>query len=278
MMPLFHRDPAGKPASAPDGRMVSGLDAYALGQGWRQLGEGPFPDLDSFVRAIVRSRYGAPSYQIHGMGVGPTSYLDAYGGVIRGPYTSPFAGHSFRAANAWTVVGQMRSASVCALELAAGLPVTVIGLRPNYSIMHNLAEVPLGDVDFGARFEVRSQDPERSRDLLIPAVRTLLMGRDDWSFTLTGNEILAVCFTAFESGQDITDRVADLLTLVGAIPESVLAPGLQLRTLPDGTVLDGRNPGRIEAAFAAMTPQQQAEFLADLQRRREQRNHHRPQR
>jgi hypothetical protein len=104
------------------------------------------------------------------------------------------------------------------------------------------------------------------------------MGRDDWSFTLTGNEILAVCFTAFESGQDITDRVADLLTLVGAIPESVLAPGLQLRTLPDGTVLDGRNPGRIEAAFAAMTPQQQAVFLADLQRRREQRNHRRPQR
>jgi hypothetical protein len=53
-------------------------------------------------------------------------------------------------------------------------------------------------------------------------------------------EILAVCFTAFEPGQDITGRVADLLTLVAAIPESVLVPGQQLRTLPDGTVLGGR--------------------------------------
>jgi hypothetical protein len=80
-----------------------------------------------------------------------------------------------------------------------------------------------------------------------------------------GDEISA-CFVPYTSGYEVGQRINQLWSLAAAIPDSV--PHATLRTLPDGTLLTDRDPDRVEAAFAAMSPDQQAAFLAGLERRR----------
>jgi hypothetical protein len=170
----------------------------------------------------------------------------------------------------------LSSASVCALQLAVLLPMTSIELRPHYSIAHHLPKVATGDAGFDARFWVRSQDPQRARDLLNPPIRALAMTRGDWAFTLAGNHIYAVCATTYQSGEDISNRIADLQAFAAAIPLSALPqPGRRLRTLPDGTVLDDSDPRRVQESLAAMTPEQRADLTADFERRRTDRRQHR---
>jgi Spy/CpxP family protein refolding chaperone len=48
-----------------------------------------------------------------------------------------------------------------------------------------------------------------------------------------------------------------------------------MRTLPDGTVIDDSDPEQLEAAMAAMTPEQRAELVAEFERRRAERRQQR---
>jgi hypothetical protein len=276
-----HGDTAGDRSGDPGSELdVPGLDEYALSHGWRLLGDTPVTDLITVTDGVLRSWTGQTAGSAGTIGVGTTEFRNAYIGAIAGPFDTETAAHGFRAANGWTGFAGMRrrGVSVCALQLAVLLPMTSIELRPHYSIAHHLPEVTTGDAGFNARFGVRSQDPQRARDLLNPSIRALAMSRDDWAFTLAGNHIYAVCATTYQAGEDISHRIAELQAFAAAIPLSALPqPGRQLRTLPDGTVLDDRDPERVQASLAAMTPEQRADLTADFERRRAGRRQHRSQ-
>src|SRR5450755_1117902 len=55
----------------------------------------------------------------------------------------------------------------------------------------------------------------------------------DWPVTVTGNKVLAVDFAPYRGAQDIVGRIGELCQFTAAMPGSALAPGSQLRTLPD---------------------------------------------
>jgi len=275
-----HGNGAGGLCGEPGGELsIRGLDEYALSHGWRLLGEAPVTDLDAVCQAAVRSWSGEAGGSSGTAGIGPTVFRNAYVGAIAGPYDADTAAHGFRAANAWTGFAdtRLRGTSVCALQLAVTLPVTWIEPRPRNSAARHLPDVTTGDAGFDARISVRSQDPARARDLLSPAVRALAASRDDWALTLIGNHIFAVCAAIYRSGENISDRIAELRAFAAAIPPSALPqPASRLRTLPDGTVLDHSDPEGVQAALAAMTPRQRADLIADFERRRAQRRQHRP--
>jgi hypothetical protein len=272
-------DAAGGTSSQPSGDLsVPGLDEYALSRGWRGLGHVSGTDLDTVANAAADAWAGHPGGSSHTIGVGPTALRNAYAGAIAGPYDAGTAPHGFRIANAWTGYpgARVRGMSICALQLAVILPMTWIGLRPHYSLTRQLPSVRTGDPGFDARFSVRSTEPELASNLICPAIWALAMNRDDWAFYLGGNHIYVVCAAPFHAGEDMSARIADLQAFAAAIPLTALpSPTTQLRTLPDGTVLDNSDPERVEAATAALTPQQRADLVAEFECRRAERRQHR---
>jgi hypothetical protein len=275
-MATFRRRARGDTVGEP-GRELSmpGLDEYALSRGWRLVRALSGTDLDRVANAAADAWAGHPGGG-DVIGVGLAQLRNAYVGAIAGPYEAPTAPHGFRAANAWTGFpsARMHGMSVCALQLAIILPMMWIDLRPHTTLTH-VPKVRTDDAAFDARFSVRSTEPERASDLLCPAVRALSMNRDDWAFYLGGNHIYVICTATFQSGEDISTRIAALQAFAAAIPTSALpSPATRLPTLPDGTVLDGSDPERVEAAAAAMTRQQRADLTADFERRRSERRRH----
>ena len=229
-------------------------------------------DLDSAASSTFASWAGGSSGSSGTVNQHIAVYRDIYASAIAGPYPSPTSGHGLRVANGWAGYGPRRGVSVGSLQLAVSLPMVFIGLRPYYSAAHNLPLTPTGDRAFDARFEVRAHDPDFAAELIGPQVRAIMMSRDDWSFMLAGNQVIAVCAAPYQAGDEMTERIAMLGHISAAMPASAVArAGRAMRTLADGTVLDDSDPGRLEAALAAMPAQErdllQARIAADRARR-----------
>ncbi|HEY1478886.1 MAG TPA: hypothetical protein VGF46_02605 [Gaiellales bacterium] len=232
------------------------LATYAGSQGWEPLGTPPLPDLSTRIATSIRNHYGQAGIQIHASGAAAASYRDAFGGP------------GFRVAHVWMAAGKLPASSLCALQIVRPLPAIAIDLRSDHSSLRDVPEVALGDVAFGARFEVRSHDPACVRELLVPAARAVLMRRDDWSLSFAGDQLLSVCFTPYRSVADIEERLAEMRSLVDAMPEtSALATGSLV--LDDGRD-DRSEAARIEEALAALTLDRQSASGDDLERRRDE--------
>jgi len=182
-------------------------------------------------------------------------------------FTGSTERHTWYVADALT--GRL-TASVCTVAVGDPLPPLWIGPRDRTSsVPLLLKEVSLESEDFDRRFRVQALDRKYAFDMVSPRVMEVVMQRDDWTFFLAFSTLVCVCREPFAGVAAMQQRLALVLGLVDMIPSFVEADrSIQLPTLPDGTPLDLTDPSAREAmekAFEAMTPEQRAHALQQVQ-------------
>ncbi len=134
--------------------------------------------------------------------------------------------------------------------------------RGPLSIGHRGVET--GDPVFDGQFMVHSQDEEVAPQVLTPAVRSVLLQRDDWCLVMFGYELLSVGKGHYVSVDEITERIALHEPLLGSVP-----PDLRPDTSPMAPInlADGTTVTRVDdlsAVFERMGSEQQMASLAVL--------------
>ena len=218
-MRLFghHHDAPRRDASAG----VAGLAEAAAAQGWQPVAGNPFDGhLENAVHEITRAMYGAPRGLPARPGVGDTTFSDAFRASI--------SGRAVTVANGWTVIepglfqaGRGTPAvAVCAAELPSVIGQICVQSR-RFPHMMAWPESPAGNPVFDERFRVTS-GLGGILGALTPDVQQRIMARDDWVFW--GERYLLACVSkgAFRSAGEVSQRVAEVMDIVAAIPESVL--------------------------------------------------------
>ena len=228
-MPLFrhHHDEPGPGWHAPAPGATSGVAGFAAARGWEPAGDRPFDGhLEDAVAEINRTMHGAArvlgEMRLHGIRVGATTFGDAYRGSIDG--------RAVIVANAWTSIGPevrgaagtMYGAAVCAVELPSVLPIRYAQPRLFPPIAH-LRESPTGDPAFDDRFMVAAMPAAGSdQEVLTPEVQQRIMARDDWVFWAGRYLLGCVSKGPFRGADEVTQRIAEVMGILAAIPASVL--------------------------------------------------------
>ncbi len=236
------------------------LAQYAASQGW--AGPATDPSLDggtaSYVEDMVRAMHGAP----RGVDV-PVS-----GPLYANVFTGQAGGHAFSIGNAWMgIAGKNQPGSFCVLHLGEMLPPLFVNLRRyRPPIRMFLKDVPFESERFNRQFQVLALDREYATAVITERTMAILLERDDWVFYLEFLQLVCVSRTGLATAQDYAARLDAVVRFANLIPHFVHQDrGLQMPTLPDGTVLDPSDPAsrdRFKAAFVAMPPEQRAAFVA----------------
>jgi hypothetical protein len=220
-MPLFgHRhDQPGPGAQAG----VPGLAEAATAQGWQPAGTSPFtPQLAKTVHEITRTLYGVPRRgATFGYTAGETKFSDAFRGSIDG--------RTVIVANAWTyldpvlghVLDRSGTVAVCAVELPMVLPVACVAPR-RFSPWFSAPEMPTGNPAFDGYYWVTAGMPGSFMPMLTPEVQQRIMAHDDWVFWAEDYWLACVSKGSFGSAEQVSQRIAEVLGIVTAIPESAL--------------------------------------------------------
>jgi hypothetical protein len=268
--------PGGSPGQVPGGfpgqpAGASLLGQAAFAQGWQPVGDRPFDGhLEGRAAAIISSLWGmsrgVPQQDQYNTG---TSFRDAFRGSVDG--------RNVTMANAWTLLlppGVRRDpgfggTGCCAVELPSTLPILCIQPRRIHPVL-GMHATPAGSPEFDQRFIVNAVpagvlgDP---RQVLTPEVQQRIMARDDWVFFAEG--YLLGCFSRgpFGSFDEATQRLAEVLAIVAAIPASVLPSHVdhsqddlidrisRLTSVEDALAfLQGLTPGERERLAQSSTP------------------------
>lgn len=222
-MPLFgHRGGAPGPSAAAG---VPGLAEAAVAQGWQPAGASPFlQHLVNAVHEITRAIYGVPRRGPTGdTTVGNTVFSDAFRGSI--------GGRTVTVANAWTylepVLGNIWDRSgtvaVCAVELPAVMPIACVQPRQFPALVPS-SELPTGNPAFDGYYRVSAGLPASFMPMLSPEVQQRIMAHDDWVFWAERYWLACVSKGSFGSAEQVSQRIAEVMGIVTAIPESAL-PG-----------------------------------------------------
>lgn len=203
---------------------VPGLAQVAVGQGWRPLTGQPFDDqLAAAIHDISRVLLGFPPVVTGGSGAqaGGTEYGDAFRGSI--------GGRTIIVANAWTTAGPEPAAgpgaagqpgtAVCAVELPWVLPVTCVQPR-RYPALTYLPEAPTGNAAFDRRFAAAVL-PGAGEQLLAWEVQQRILAREDWVFRAERYVLACVSAGAFQSVEQVSQRIGDVLAIAEGIGAAV---------------------------------------------------------
>ncbi len=260
-MGLFRRQKpdAAVPRQADPPSDVIDLAEYAPTAGWQRLGDQPFHSVSAdFIGWTSLDIVGevAHSGEWQGGVAHVTTYRDAYGGDLDG--------RPFRVANAFTSGWKGSWVSVAELWFPTMPQVQVVPKRRLRKLEHGNET---GDPEFDQRFAVFAHDTALAEQLLVPPVRAQIQRRDDWYFQMCGFLLTCVCPARYESVEEIQERLSVLESILLALPpEFVKDPTpTELPTLPDGTPIDVTRPDELKAAVMALTPEQQAEMLQEMQ-------------
>jgi hypothetical protein len=224
-MSLFrrHREPsdADTVSSVPS---PAGLADLAAAEGWQAAAERPFDGhLEDAVHEIARVMYNAPRELLtkERLRVGETYFRDSY--------RTSIDQRTVIVANGWTniqteerfVPDHWRGVAVCAVELPSFLLLAGIYPRQFASVMRT-RPIPTGDAEFDERFLIAaSPDPPISQ-LVTEDVRRLIAARDDWAFPVERYLFGCVSKGAFQSADEVSARIREVLDIVAAFPESAL--------------------------------------------------------
>jgi hypothetical protein len=252
-------------APAPPATATMRAGTATVPAGWTGPGTAPPGGqmVQEYVQQTVRHlrRLDVEQLAHDGAGTdGTPSFEDVYTGLTEN--------HVWYLGNA-SVAGTS-DGSVCTVSLADALPPLWIGPRDRTSsVPVLLKEVTLESEDFDRRYRVQALDRKYAFDMVSPRVMELVMQRDDWTFFLAFSTLVCVCAEPFPDVAAMQDRLAVVLGLVAMVPSFVDADrGAHLPTLPDGTVLDLTDPASrdaVEAALAAMTPQEREHAVQQVQ-------------
>lgn len=251
-MHLFghHHDatnPPGSPATPPP-------RPPATTQGWQAVDGRPFlPRIHDLVHDATRAMYGHPRWSdTPSMGIGETIYRDAFRGT--------FDGRTIVVANALTPMDPglfQRDRSTPAVAVAAAeVPTMLMPLcvqSRQFMDVLRMRELPTGDPMFDERFRVVGAD--ESLALLTDPVRWCIAPHADWVLWLSETFVVSVSKGGYESSDEMNRRVGDMLTLVSALPESIVPR--QVDHSADDLAARIDRIGSVEDAFAflqALTP------------------------
>ena len=218
-MHLFghHHDapgPHGSPATPPP-------QPPATTVGWQPVDGRPFlPAIHDLVHDTTRAMYGRPRSQTQYLGIGETIYRDAFRGI--------FDSRTVIVANALTPMDAgffedyrgTPVAAVAAVEVPTLLFPLLVQSRRFPDIVTYGGESPTGDALFDQRFRVTGAG--ESLPLLTDVVRQCVATRDDWAFWFTDYFVVSISRGSYTTSDEMNRRVGDMLTLVAALPESVV--------------------------------------------------------
>ncbi|HXY90917.1 MAG TPA: hypothetical protein VEP49_00415 [Acidimicrobiia bacterium] len=220
-MSLFRRRHA---PSSTWGDEVFGLADLARSRGWQPIpGDDPLPSLSDTVHRLSWILYDRPYstalYDTTSL-EHETVFRDAYGGSVDG--------RQVVVTNAWTNIGpqqlvklhEMMGIAVCAVELGTMSPIMIVQPRQLPSAGH-FPKMTTGDAAFDDRFVVAVM-PGIDPQIVSPEVRRLVMAHDDWAFVGDENWLACLSRGEYQSGDDVSHRLDEVLAVVAAFPESVL--------------------------------------------------------
>jgi hypothetical protein len=167
------------------------------------------------------------------------------------------------------VAGAAHTGSICVLHLTEALPPLFVNLRryrPYVRVLMN--EMTFESEAFNDRFSVLAVDREYAMDVITEQTMAILMERNDWVIALELDRIACVASSGLTTVKDYTDRLDAVSRFADLIPQFVdQDKGMQMPTLPDGTVLDPADPAsreRFKEAVLAMTPEQREAFMTTI--------------
>jgi hypothetical protein len=219
---------------------VPGLSDIAVRQGWEPAGGQPFAGLfEADVHEISRAMFEVPP-GLAGPGeraeAGPTAFSDAYRGTLDG--------RAVLVANAWTSIGTLRGAAVCAVELPAAL--TLLSVQPRqFPAALALPEIPAGSLAFDSRFLVQATADLDGpvRQVLTPEAQQRMLARDDWFFRAGRGLLGCVAPGPFRAVDEISQRISEVLAIAAAIAAPAPALPAMVMPAPVSYELPGLSPG-----------------------------------
>jgi hypothetical protein len=206
---------------------VPGLSDIAVRQGWEPAGGQPFAGLfEADVHEISRAMFevppglAAPGERAE---AGPTAFSDGYRGTLDG--------RAVLVANAWTSIGTLRGAAVCAVGLPAAL--TLLSVQPRqFPAALALPEIPTGSPAFDGRFLVQATADLDGpvRQVLTAEAQQRMLARDDWFFRAGRGLLGCVAPGPFRAVDEISQRISEVLAIAAAI--AAPAPVMPAMVMP----------------------------------------------
>jgi hypothetical protein len=217
-MALFgrrHREPE----AAPD---TSGLAQAAASLGLHAIDETGFDSgLLDRIEEASRVLHGFTARRSSALRVAIPNmfFTDVFRGTIDGRATT--------VANVGTPIESMsleyaakvHHTSLVVLELTTIVPYSVEP-RLKHQFVHGL-DMPTGDAAFDAAFRVSGLIAMGESPFANAEVRQRIAAHNDWIFAFDGPLLACVSREAFEEGDELTDRVREVIGVVTAFPESV---------------------------------------------------------
>ena len=224
-MPLFkrHRDPAPPRAEEPT---VDGLADWAASQGWQAAGGAPFDGmLADDVHVITRLVTGAgrSTNSVRGFEVGVTTFGDAFRGSIDARTVIIANSATYVERPSLRASGITKRMAVCAVEVTAELAIACVQPKEFERFAPGI-EIDTGNPAFDARFSVAAMPVARPADTAHAGRAATDHGPRRLVVRTRGYLIGCIRPGAFESVDDVTGLIDDVLAVVAAIPASVMPP------------------------------------------------------
>jgi hypothetical protein len=247
---------------------IPGMAEYASAHGWQGPVTG-FGQAEELATDFATQMLGNISG--HPRGTTSDSNVPASGPLYANVFSGQANGRAFAIGNLWMGFGGSDAlGSVCVLHLGQTLPPLFVNLRRYQAFFRmGMKEIPFESEDFNRRFRVLALDRKYTMDVIGERPMALLLERDDWVFALEFDRLACLAKGTLATPNDYAALLDALTRIAVLIPTFVDQDrGLRLPTLPDGTAIDVLDPAsreKVEEALIAMSPEQRAAALAQVQ-------------
>jgi hypothetical protein len=196
--------------------------AEARALGWEPADESAFVRLvDLSVYESARVLYGQGPHEtedhVHSYG---THYHDLFRATVNGRRVFVANGAQNIVPHLFDSAQEVKTFSVCVAELPSVYAVVSIAPRHVPQPVHLMAEYKTGNAEFDAAYRVNVSP--LGEPAVTPEMQRLILARDNWAFRSVAGAFVCTQKDAYEFIDDMQARIAEVLAIVAAIPESVL--------------------------------------------------------